>query len=92
MSAAISALALGTAIAGRPAQIEKKSQADNADYKNVIVTGSHIPQRVKKRNIITDTQHGTVITIDQKEMMRNGNGPIASQLSRYPGLFISRGR
>jgi hypothetical protein len=91
MSAAIGALTLGTAMAGRPV-VEKKTQADNADYKNVIVTGSHIPQKAKKRNIITDTQHGTVTTIDQKEMMRNGNGQIGSMLSRYPGVFISRGR
>ena len=92
MSAAIGALALGTAIAGRPVVVDKKTQADNADYKNVIVTGSHIPQKAKKRNIITTTQHGTVITIDQREMMRNGNGQIGTQLSRYPGVFISRGR
>jgi hypothetical protein len=88
MSAAISALALSTAMAGRQV-VEKKTQADNADYKNVIVTGSHIPQKAKKRNIITVTQHGNVITIDQREMMRNGNGQIGSQLSRYPGVFIS---
>ena len=92
MSAAIGALALGTAIAGRPVVVDKKTQVDNADYKNVIVTGSHIPQKARKRNIITTTQHGNVITIDQKEMMRNGNGPIANQLSRYPGVFISGGR
>jgi hypothetical protein len=83
---------MGTAIAGRPVVVEKKKQADNADYKNVIVTGSHIPQKAKKRGIITITPHGNVITIDQREMMRNGNGPIAGQLSRYPGVFISRGR
>ena len=92
MSAAIGALALSTAIAGRPVVVDKKTQADNANYKNVIVTGSHIPQKAKKRNIITTTQHGNVITIDQREMMRNGNGQIGSQLSRYPGVFISGGR
>ena len=91
MSAAIGALALGTAIAGRPI-VEKKTQADNANYENVIVTGSHIPQKARKRNIVTTTQHGTVLTIDQKEMMRNGNGQIGSQLSRYPGVFVSGGR
>jgi hypothetical protein len=91
MSAAIGALALGTAIAGKPV-VEKKTQAENADYKNVIITGSHIPQKARKRNIITTTQHGNVITIDQREMMRNGNGQIGSQLSRYPGVFISGGR
>lgn len=90
MSAAISALALGTAFAGRPVVAEKeKTQADNANYKYVPVTGSHLKQKVKKRNIITVTRHGTLITIDQKEMRRNGNGQIADQLSRYPGVSIS---
>ena len=91
MSAAIGALALGTAVAGRPV-VEEKTQADNANYKYATVTGSHIKQKAKKRNIITTTQHGTVITIDQKEMMRNGNGQIGSMLSRYPGVSISGGR
>ena len=88
MSAVIGALTLGTAMAGRPV-VEKKTQADNANYKNVIVTGSHIPQKAKKRNIITVTKHHNLLTIDQKEMQRNGMGSIADQLSRYPGISIS---
>jgi outer membrane receptor for Fe3+-dicitrate len=32
------------------------------------------------------------LTIDQKEMQRNGNGQIGDQLSRYPGVQISGGR
>ena len=90
-SAAIGALALGTAMAGRPV-VEEKTQADNANYKYVTVTGSHIKQKAKKRNIITVTKHHNLLTIDQKEMQRNGNGQMADQLSRYPGVFISGGR
>lgn len=92
MSAAISALALGTALAGRPDVDEKKTQADNADYKYVPVTGSHIKQKVKKRNIITVTRHHNLLTIDQREMQRNGMGQLSDQLSRYPGISISGGR
>ena len=88
VSAAIGALALGSALADRPVT-ELKTQADNADYEYVIVTGSHMKQRMRKRNIITDTQHGNVLTIDQREMQRNGNGDLASQLSRYPGIQIN---
>ena len=52
------------------------------------LTGSHIKQRVKKRNIITIGNNGPVLTIDQREMERNGNAPIADQLNRYPGIQI----
>ena len=90
MSAVISALALGTAMADRPVA-ELKTQQDNADYEYVTVTGSHLKQRIRKRNIITTTRHGNVLTIDQREMQRNGNGQIADQLSRYPGVSISGG-
>ena len=84
----IGALTLGTAIAGRPV-VGQKTQADNADYEYVYLTGSHIPQRVMKRNIITVGRNGPVLTIDQREMERNGNQPIADQLSRYPGISIT---
>ena len=66
----------------------RKLKQDNADYEYVYLTGSHIPQRVMKRNIITVGRNGPVLTIDQKEMERNGNQPIAEQLSRYPGIQI----
>ena len=92
VSAAVCALALGTALAGRPVVEEKKTQADNANYKYVTVTGSHIKQKAKKRNIITITRNHNLLTIDQREMQRNGNGQIADQLSRYPGVSISGGR
>ena len=85
---AVGAMALGSAMAERP-KVQQKTQADNADYDYVYLTGSHIPQRVSKRNIITVGKHGPVLTIDQKEMERNGNAPIAEQLSRYPGIGIS---
>ena len=75
-------------MAERPV-VQQKTQADNADYELVYLTGSHIPQKVMKRNIITVGKNGTVLTIDQKEMDRNGNAPIAEQLSRYPGVGIS---
>jgi outer membrane receptor for Fe3+-dicitrate len=88
VSAAIGALALGSALANRPVA-EQKTQADNADYEYVTVTGSHIKQKVRKRNIITDTRTGNVLTIDQREMQRNGNGDMASQLSHYPGISIT---
>lgn len=75
-------------MAERPV-VEQKDQRDNADYEYVYLTGSHIPQKVMKRNIITVGRNGPVLTIDQKEMQRNGNLPIADQLSRYPGISIS---
>jgi outer membrane receptor for Fe3+-dicitrate len=84
----ISALTLGSAMADRPV-VEQKSQKDNADYEYVYLTGSHIPQRVQKRNIITVGKNGPVLTVDQREMERNGNQPIAEQLARYPGIQIS---
>ena len=84
----IGALTLGTTMANRPV-VEQKSQKDNADYEYVYLTGSHIPQRVMKRNIITVGKNGPVLTIDQREMDRNGNEPIANQLARYPGIQIS---
>lgn len=91
LSLAVSALALGTAMADRPV-VEQKTQADNANYKYVPVTGSHIKQKAKKRNIITVTKNHNLLTIDQREMQRNGMGSIADQLSRYPGISISGGR
>jgi hypothetical protein len=84
----IGALTLGSAMAERPVT-ELKTQQDNADYEWVTLTGSHLKQRVKKRNIISVGNNGTVLTIDQREMERNGNQPIADQLSRYPGVSIS---
>ncbi|HKP03469.1 MAG TPA: hypothetical protein VJU77_08935 [Chthoniobacterales bacterium] len=88
LGAAIGALTLGSAVAGKPV-VEEKTQADNADYEYVTVTGSHLKQKIQKRNIITTTRHGNVLTIDQREMERNGNAPIADQLNRYPGIQIS---
>ena len=88
VSAAIGALALGSAFGNRPV-VEQKTQADNADYEYVTVTGSHLKQKIRKRNIITNTKTGNVLTIDQREMERNGNGDLANQLSRYPGIQIS---
>ena len=88
MGVTIGALTVGSAMAGRPV-VEQKSQQDNADYEYVYLTGSHIPQKVMKRNIITVGRNGPVLTIDQREMERNGNQPIADQLARYPGIQIS---
>ena len=85
---AIGALTLGSAMADRPV-VEQKRQTDNADYEYVYLTGSHIPQKVMKRHTITVGRNGPVLTIDQREMERNGNLPIADQLSRYPGISIS---
>jgi outer membrane receptor for Fe3+-dicitrate len=87
----IGALSLGSAMADRPV-VDQKSQKDNADYELAYLTGSHIPQKISKRNIITIGRNGSVLTIDQREMERNGNQPIGDQLSRYPGVQISGGR
>jgi hypothetical protein len=84
----IGALTLGPAMAERPV-VEQKTQQDNADWEYVYLTGSHIPQKVQKRGIITNGRNGPVLTIDQREMDRNGNGQIADQLSRYPGISIN---
>lgn len=89
VSAAVGALALGSVMADRPV-VQQKTQADNADYEYVTVTGSHLRQKMRKRNIITDTRTGNMITIDQREMQRNGMGDLATQLSRYPGIQIDR--
>ena len=78
-------------MASRPARTQK-TQEDNANYRNVPVTGSHIKQKVKKRNIIGIIRSGNLLIIDQKEMQRNGNGQIGDQLSRYSGVQISGGR
>ncbi|HSV63372.1 MAG TPA: hypothetical protein VLH83_08495 [Chthoniobacterales bacterium] len=88
VSAVIGTLAFGSALADRP-RVEEKTQSDNADYEYVTITGSHLKQKVRKRHIITDTRTGNVLTIDQREMERNGNAPLAEQLSRYPGISIS---
>jgi hypothetical protein len=88
VSTVIGALALSSAMATRPV-VEEKTQADNADYEYVTVTGSHLKQKMRKRNIITDTRAGNMITIDQREMQRNGMGDMASQLSHYPGISIT---
>ena len=89
VSAAIGALALGSAMAERPV-VEQKTQADNADYEYVTVTGSHMKQKIRKRNIITNTRYnGNVLTIDQREMERNGQGDIANQLNHYPGVSVT---
>ena len=88
MGVTIGALTLGSAMAGRPV-VQQKTQQDNADYEYVYLTGSHIPQKVMKRNIITVGRNGPVLTIDQREMERNGNGTMAEQLARYPGIQIS---
>jgi hypothetical protein len=88
VSTVIGALALGSAMADKPV-VEQKTQADNADYEYVTVTGSHLKQKMRKRNIITDTRAGNMITIDQREMQRNGMGDMASQLSHYPGISIT---
>jgi hypothetical protein len=92
VTAAIGALALSSAMAERPSREELKTQDDNADYEYVTVTGSHIKQKIRKRNIITTTRHGNVLTIDQREMQRNGMGQMSDQLSHYPGVGISGGR
>ena len=88
VSAAVAALALSSAMATRPV-VEEKTQDDNADYEYVTVTGSHLKQKIRKRNIITTTRHGTILTIDQREMQRNGMGTIGEQLSRYPGIGVT---
>ena len=90
MGVTIGALSLGSAMAERPV-VEQKTQKDNADYEYVTLTGSHLKQRVLKRNIITvGDRSGNVLTIDQKEMERNGGATIGEQLSRYPGIQIGR--
>src|SRR2546421_12355563 len=89
VSAVIGTLALGSALDDRQI-VEQKTQADNADYEYVTITGSHLKQKVRKRNIITTSRYnGNVLTIDQREMERNGNGDWANQLSHYPGVQIS---
>ena len=89
MGVTIAMLGLGSAMAEQPAT-ELKTQDDNADYVYVTLTGSHLKQRVKKRNIIAvGSRSGSVLVIDQKEMDRNGNATIGEQLSRYPGIQIS---
>jgi outer membrane receptor for Fe3+-dicitrate len=88
VSATIGALTLGSAMADRPV-VHQKTQADNANWEYVTITGSHLKQKVRKRHTITDTRTGNVLTIDQREMQRNGDSDMAGQLSRYPGISIT---
>jgi hypothetical protein len=88
ISVAIGALALGSAMAEGPV-VGQKTQQDNANWAYVPITGSHLKQMVKKRNIIGISRSGPSLNIDQREMERNGNAPIDQQLSRYPGISIS---
>jgi len=90
LSMTVGALAAGSALAERPV-VELKDQRDNADWEYVQITGSHLKQRVKKRNIITIGPNGPMLTIDQREMARNGNGQLSDQLRHYPGVQISGG-
>ena len=91
MGVTIGALCLGSAMAERPVFLEQKTQDDNADYEYVTLTGSHLKQRVLKRNIIAvGDRSGSVLVIDQKEMNRNGGSTIGEQLSHYPGISIGR--
>jgi len=83
----IAALTIGPAMAGR--HVELKTQDDNADYEYVHVTGSNIPQRIKKRNIIILGTDAPLLAIDQREMARNGNAQLADQLRHYPGVQIT---
>lgn len=69
--------------------VQQKSQKDNTDYEYVYITGSNVPQRIKKRNIIAVGTTSPTLIIDQREMQRNGNGQLADQLSHYPGVQIS---
>jgi len=82
----IGALALASsAIADSPS----KRCCQKDDGKLVEVTGSHIKQRVKKRNTIMVGTSAPVLVIDQKEMARNGGGQLSDQLGHYPGVQIS---
>lgn len=54
-----------------------------------VLTGSHIKQRVKKRNIIAAGARQNVLIIDRNEMQRNGNGTMVDVLRHYPGISIT---
>ena len=84
----IGALSLGSVMADRPA-VEKRGQEDNTEYQYVYVTGSNIPQRVKKRQFIAVGASSPTLIIDQREMQRSGNSNIGQILSHYPGVGIS---
>ncbi len=91
IGATIGTLTLGSIMA-QPPVVEQKTQADNADYQWVQLTGSHLKQRVKKRNIIAiGNNSGPVLMIDQREMERNGNGQLRDQLNHYPGVQVTGG-
>ena len=84
----IGALAAGSSAMADPPS-KRCCQKDDTELVNV--TGSHIKQRVRKRNIIMVGTAAPVLVIDQKEMARNGNGQLADTLNRYPGVQISGG-
>jgi outer membrane cobalamin receptor len=88
LSVTIGALMLGSAMADRP-KVEQRSQKDNTDYEYIYITGSNIPQRIKKRNIIAVGTTAPTYIIDQREMERSGNSDLRTILNRYPGIQIS---
>jgi outer membrane cobalamin receptor len=94
MKRLILGVTIGALAAASSAMADPRSKQDcqDDDTRLVNVTGSHIKQKVKKRNIIMVGTSAPVLVIDQKEMARNGNGQIRDQLSRYPGVQVSGGR
>ena len=78
LSMTVGALAAGSALAERPVT-ELKDQRDNADYEYVTVTGSHLKQKVSKRNIITITRK--IITITRAPVVTTIAAKTMSQLS-----------
>lgn len=60
-----------------------KSEAQSAQAKKVLLTGSRIPQKVRRSGLTTDSAN-SVIIIDHAELGRNGATSVGDVLRRLP--------
>lgn len=69
---------------------EEKTLKQNSEERYVLLTGSHVPQKVKVRSIGTDTPYNVRI-YTQRELQSTGRSTPAEALSALdPSITISR--
>lgn len=106
LSASLIAAGLANAAAPKADQPAKTTAADKAvttgqsqakadqnvqeTPAEVVLTGSHIPQKAKQLGRIT-TGHSPVTVMDQKDIRRSGAFTVNGVLARDPAIFIRRG-
>lgn len=77
--------------AADPVRPKSRTLDQGEEEKLVMVTGSHIPQRVKRKSIGTDSVHNVRI-YTRSELESTGRPTTAGALSIDPSIQISRGR